>query len=345
MSPKISRVFQVPAPFWAPRICWVALAGLLLAVGAPASVADEAATKIGGKSAEEWVSALSSDESRTRAEAALALRLLGPSARSTVPALIEALDHPKADVQIKAAEALGEIGPDALPAAPALVRMLGVRESGVGNRHWATEALAAIGPSALPHLVKCVEGNKREARVRAEGILARFGPAAKGAAVALARRVNRRDQDEATHALHALRRIGPGASAAVPALLDTYESLKPDDLYPRRPARSPRRDRCPAEPSHHQATEGPRPGTPRGCDPPPELFPDRASPGHCQPGDVARRSFAHRATDRNDHTRGDRSDQSSCPDGPGRRAGLQRYRCPPGCHPRGHGASVRKVGA
>jgi len=208
---------------------WVALLGLAFVTGISVSARSEDATKIGGKSASDWVAALKSDDSNVCSEAFVAIELFGPAARGAVPALIDALDDPRQNVQFGAAEALREIGPNAVAAAPALVRKLGIRESGMGIAFRASEALVAIGPAALPSLIRCLEGDDRDARLQAMVILAGFGPASKDAVPALAKLVNIQDYDQASIAIGTLGRIGPGASAAILALNAAYESLKPDD--------------------------------------------------------------------------------------------------------------------
>jgi HEAT repeat protein len=187
------------------------------------------ATKIGGKSASDWVAVLRSDDLKARSEAFGALMLFGPAVRGAVPALIDALDDPRQQVQIKAAEALRYIGPDAATAAPALVRKLGIRGSEIAIAIAARDALVAIGTAALPSLIQCLESDHKDAREWAMVILAGIGPAAKDAVPALAKLVNLPDHDQTRIAIAALGRIGPGASAAIPTLSAAYESLKPDD--------------------------------------------------------------------------------------------------------------------
>jgi len=99
---------------------WLAHVGLALVAGISALARSEDATKIGGKSASDWVVALKSDDPKARADASLALKLFGPAARGGVPALVDALDDPRRDVQSGAVGALREIVPDAAAAAPAL---------------------------------------------------------------------------------------------------------------------------------------------------------------------------------------------------------------------------------
>jgi HEAT repeat protein len=119
----------------------------------------EDATRIGGKSASEWVAVFKSDDRKSRSDAFGALMLFVPAVREVVPALVDTLDDPRRDVQIKAVRALREIGPGAVAAAPALVRGLGFRGPEMSIAIEAKEALAAIGPAALPSLVPCLEKN------------------------------------------------------------------------------------------------------------------------------------------------------------------------------------------
>ncbi len=211
---------------WMSRVVRV---GLAFVTGMSVLARSDDATKIGGKSAKDWVAALRSDAPKARWEAFGALMLFGPAARGEVPALIDALDDPRKDVQIKASGALRDIGPGAAAAAPALVRKLGIRGPDIGIVWAAEEALIAIGPAALPSLIRSLEGDDKEARQWAMLILARFGPAAADAVPALAKLVNLPDADQAGVAIAVLAKIGPGAAAAIPTLSAAYESLKPDD--------------------------------------------------------------------------------------------------------------------
>ena len=208
---------------------WVAVVGLAVVTGISVLARSEEATKIGGKSASDWVAVLRSDDLKAPSDACGALMLFGPAVRGAVPALIDALDDPRQQVQIKAAEALRYIGTDAAAAATALVHKLRLRGSEIGIAVSARDALVAIGPAAVPALTQCVEGDDKDAREWAMVILAGFGPAAKDAVPALAKLVDLHDDDQARMAIGTLGRIGPGASAAIPALSTAYESLKPDD--------------------------------------------------------------------------------------------------------------------
>jgi HEAT repeat protein len=208
---------------------WAALVGLAFVTGISVLAGSDDATKIGGKSASDWVAVLRSDDLKARSDAFVALTLFDPAARGAVPALIDALDDARQDVRIKAADALRSIGPDAVAAAPALARKLRIRGPEIGIALSARDALVTIGPAALPALIQCLEGDNKDARGWAMFILAGFGPAAKDAVPALAKLVNLHDEDQARIAIGTLGRIGPGASAAIPALSAAYESLKPDD--------------------------------------------------------------------------------------------------------------------
>jgi HEAT repeat protein len=202
---------------------------LSLATGIPLSIRGEEPTKIGGRSASEWIAILRSNDSKTHANASLALSLFGPAARGVVPELIEALDDPRRDVQSGAAKVLTEIGPDAVAAAPALVRKLGIRDSGLGIASSASAALSAIGPAAVTSLIKGLERDNKVARCDAAQILERLGPLAKDAAPSLAKLVLAPDESEAGYMVGALAAIGAEAHTTIPALYAAYDSVKLKD--------------------------------------------------------------------------------------------------------------------
>jgi len=86
-----------------------------------------------------------------RMAAARALGIIGPEARSAVPALVGALRDKEAGVRWEAAEALGRIGRDSVPA---LIEGLWDRD--VKVRHTAVYALGVVGPeagAAVPALI------------------------------------------------------------------------------------------------------------------------------------------------------------------------------------------------
>jgi HEAT repeat protein len=69
-----------------------------------------------------YIEALKDTDWRVRANAARALGDIGPDAKDTVPALIEALNEDDAD--LIAVWALGQIGPAAKSAAPAITQWM-----------------------------------------------------------------------------------------------------------------------------------------------------------------------------------------------------------------------------
>ncbi len=90
----------------------------------------------------------------TVAGAVRGLRMMGPQARSAVPALIASLEHTHAYVRFHTAETLGNIGPDARAAIPALKRVLHASDQRTAKRtgsYWenvpraAAEAIRKIG--------------------------------------------------------------------------------------------------------------------------------------------------------------------------------------------------------
>lgn len=66
---------------------------------------------------------LQHDSASERADAAVEIGLLEPSAKAAVPALIEALSDDDAEVRRDVADALAAMGGDAFPAIPALIRV------------------------------------------------------------------------------------------------------------------------------------------------------------------------------------------------------------------------------
>ena len=89
------------------------------------------------------IKALSDEDKDVRAEAAVALAIIGPEAKDAVPELRIALSDPEIDVRAEAAFALGEIGPAAQTAIETL-RKLADEDLDRDTRRVATEALAKI---------------------------------------------------------------------------------------------------------------------------------------------------------------------------------------------------------
>src|SRR5262245_64120299 len=115
------------------------LVGLaLLAVTAPA-IAEEPEPVWEGKKLSEWVAQLKDRDMYERCAATYALRMLGPKAKTAVPALIEVLKDKESDVRRDAVLALQHIGPAAKAAIPALTERM--KDDNKYVRFWSVVAL------------------------------------------------------------------------------------------------------------------------------------------------------------------------------------------------------------
>ncbi len=190
---------------------------------------------------------LEADNYNERFGAVLTLRKLGPLAAEATPLLAEMLSSREGMLAIAAAEALESIGPDAAPAVPALLAALDHPRAS----DQAIEALGGIrAVEAVPALTAIATGKREGSSLYALRALARLGPAAAPAAAELATMVreDRRDDDAmealvaigseaiphlkelATGsdtrvqrlALEGLGQLGPAASTVVPALIESY---------------------------------------------------------------------------------------------------------------------------
>lgn len=123
--------------------------------------------------------------SLVRMYAAKVLRAIGPEAKAAVPALIENLGNPDLFARSEAIHALGDIGPTAAEAVPALAELMTDKRAGV--EHLAGEALGDIGPPAVAALTAKLDHPDYEVRLRAVRSLAKIGPGAKAALPALIR--------------------------------------------------------------------------------------------------------------------------------------------------------------
>jgi len=94
-----------------------------------------------------------------RKESAIAIRKIGPEAKSAVPALIKALKTSEPEVQVEILDALAQIGPAAKPAIPEAVELLGSPDPIV--RYTAIYLLGQLGEAAedaAPALEKIYSG-------------------------------------------------------------------------------------------------------------------------------------------------------------------------------------------
>ena len=108
---------------------------------------------------QELVRLLGDHDSNVRHYAAMALKEIGPQARTAVAALMDCLSDDNDDLtQGGAAAALGAIGPEAKEAVPALIKLTQKKDSWVPSS--AVAALGGIGPEAkdaVPVLLELLE--------------------------------------------------------------------------------------------------------------------------------------------------------------------------------------------
>jgi HEAT repeat protein/lysophospholipase L1-like esterase len=163
--------------------------------------------------------ALANPDPYVRSFAAWSLGEMGPAARDTVPALVEALRLEEGEGGA-AARALAKLGPVAAGAVPALVEQLKSPEA--RRRFTAAEALGRIGApagTAIPRLVECLRDDDARVRSSAAQALGRIGPEAR-AAIPPLEAVLQKDEDPHSRALaaRALGQIGPASRSAVRTL-------------------------------------------------------------------------------------------------------------------------------
>ncbi len=168
------------------------------------------------KTVDECLAGLSDPDMHTRRSAAAALALRGPEAAPAVPALVRALRDP--DVRLVALRALGAIGPEAASAVPAVAAQ--ARLSDAFMRLGATYALGGIGPAAIEPLRRALQDDSPAVVLAAGQGLGKMGAAAEPAVPDLAPLLEA--EQYARAAITALTGIGPGAVAAVPALIKYY---------------------------------------------------------------------------------------------------------------------------
>ena len=156
-----------------------------------------------------------------------ALNNLGPSAGDALPVLIELLpDYPEAVYTVR------EIEPAPVDAIPALVGLL-------GNERWdirttAMDLLGGCGSkawAAVPELEHALADPEFRVRMGALGALGRIG--ATGSVRRIADKLDDEQAEVRQRAAEALKRIGPEAKSAAPAL---EERLNDEDEWVRKEA-------------------------------------------------------------------------------------------------------------
>jgi len=220
------------------------------------SNAPYALSRIGPDAVLDLIKATMSEDLKIQSAAVLALRRMGLVARDATPALIAALNSPKAKTRMDIARALGSIGPDASYAVPALLdagnpslveldnQMIREGRTAIGKigngtlpylekavtdedsslRMIAAGSLGDIGPEAVPLLIKALKDSDSNVRQSAACSLSHIGPGAKEAVLPLIELL----KDNSSYLLRAvagaLGEIGPEAEAALPALREISQT-------------------------------------------------------------------------------------------------------------------------
>jgi len=168
----------------------------------------------------------------TRAAAAFALGRINPKATPDLPKLIAAsldADDKRTSPELtpEAVDALARLGPEhARPAVPVVARAMRKAPPNPYFRMKTAEALGHLGPAAVPHLTTALDGESDELIVsEIADALGRIGAGAAAAVPDLLELRFHRSPGTRRSAARALGQIGPAAIAAVPILLADMAAL------------------------------------------------------------------------------------------------------------------------
>ncbi len=194
-------------------------AALLCAIPAPLTAQDG---QFGGRTAEEWIAQVESEDPDARRQALYALGRIGPSAApAALDAVTVAVDDIKQEVRWYAVDTLGSFGEAAAPATPTIVA--GVRDP-ANDRFFALAAfrtLGKIGPAAReakPLLTEAMENSDAAYRAAAAAALWRIEPAERPLEVPQDSLSQREQAEGAVFAAEQLGELGPGRVKAEPLL-------------------------------------------------------------------------------------------------------------------------------
>ena len=167
------------------------------------------------------ISALRSEDSGVRRQAAAALGKIGPAAKAAVPALIKVLkeNYESIEVREQAEAVLGKIGPAAKAAVPALIRVLKDKYELTEVREQAATALVKIGSEAAPALIELLKGDDSVVGSNTMSILRAIGSEAVPALIKALKDKNE-NVSIRSRAVFVLSLIGPEAEEAVPYLVE-----------------------------------------------------------------------------------------------------------------------------
>ena len=180
-----------------------------------------------GKSVDECIAGLSSDEAHTRRSAAAALALRGEDAAPAIGALQEALDDP--ETRMVALRALGSIGEKAGVAAGAVAGVLAHDDDFV--RMSAAMALGGMGPDAVAGLRTALSDPSSQVVHIAGEALAKLGEDGAPAVPDLIRLLASENSAVQRGAIKALEGIGPKAARATGALAKAFRDSDCKDHY------------------------------------------------------------------------------------------------------------------
>lgn len=152
---------------------------------------------------------VSHEDEGVRYYAVAGLGAMGPAAGGSAPALIKALEDPKASVRRAAADALLQSGTGNLPA---LVRVWRA-SSDEPLRARIGEALVEAGEASVPSLVETLRSGSRRLCIDALELIARLGPKAAGAAPVLGRLLD--PEGQRAFAFYKERALDPAVPLAV----------------------------------------------------------------------------------------------------------------------------------
>jgi len=153
--------------------------------------------KPAGDSAGEVTALLTHESAALRSAAITALTSISSDPSVVVPQLVKVLGDDQWEVRRDASVALGKIGPDAKSAVPVLFRMLDSED----DRDAARGALRAIDDAdvdAVPVLLEGLESEDRRRRYYAVSLLRKIGPPAKDALPALKKILEESDSGRMT---------------------------------------------------------------------------------------------------------------------------------------------------
>ncbi|MBW4473547.1 MAG: HEAT repeat domain-containing protein [Stenomitos rutilans HA7619-LM2] len=157
----------------------------------------------------------------TRRIAAANLGKTEPSARDSVPELVEALKDEDALVRFSAVSALGKVQAKPEITVPALVGVLRGKDDGL--RREAAIALSQIGSPAVPALTEALKDRNAEVRLNAALALGLIGSTAKAAVPALIQVSQESNLAVQQQVIEALGQIGVDAQTAVPIMVQALQ--------------------------------------------------------------------------------------------------------------------------